>query len=89
MVHSRYIITNDGLEAMVSFGIGFKKQEQKFKSNVFGSCPRVYCNHQHLLPIGESDNPGVSKVKLFCPCCKEIYFPPPTFSRMTLCITMI
>ena len=54
---------------------------QALKLNTVGSCPRVCCKHQHLLPIGESDNPGVSTVKLFCPCCKEIYYPPPEFER--------
>ena len=72
MIHARYILTSPGLEAMY----------QKYKRCVFGTCPRVYCNNQNLLPIGLSDSPGVDTVKLFCPRCKEIYFPPPAFSNM-------
>ena len=42
----------------------------------FGVCPRVFCHEQPLLPVGLSDKPNVSGVKLFCPCCKEVYNPP-------------
>ncbi|KAK8806425.1 hypothetical protein WA538_003524 [Blastocystis sp. DL] len=66
MIHARFLVTNAGLEAMLS----------KYKACTYGTCPRVYCNNQHLLPIGESDLPNVSTVKLFCPCCKEMYYPP-------------
>ena len=66
MIHARYIISLDGLEAML----------EKFKSRHFGVCPRVFCHEQPLLPVGLSDKPNVSGVKLFYPCCKEVYNPP-------------
>lgn len=36
----------------------------------------MFCHEQPLLPVGLSDKPNVSGVKLFCPCCKEVYNPP-------------
>lgn len=48
-------------------------QKQKFEAREFGTCPRVYCNFQSLLPVGESDKAHVSAMRLFCPCCKEVY----------------
>ncbi|KNB42238.1 CK2 family regulatory subunit [Blastocystis sp. subtype 4] len=72
MIHARYIVTASGLEAML----------RKYKSCAYGTCPRVYCNNQNLLPIGESDLPNVRTVKLFCPCCKEIYYPPKLFDKI-------
>ena len=36
----------------------------------------MFCHEQPLLPVGLSDTPNVSGVKLFCPCCKEVYNPP-------------
>lgn len=41
----------------------------------FGTCPRVYCDGQHILPIGLSDIPGEATVKTFCPRCNECYIP--------------
>ena len=72
MIHARYIITQDGLEAML----------EKFKAHHFGCCSRVYCHNQDLLPVGLSDKPNVDSVKLYCPCCKEIYNPPKVFESV-------
>ena len=41
----------------------------------FGRCPRVLCNGQPCLPVGTADVPRQSTVKIFCPKCKDIYFP--------------
>jgi hypothetical protein len=39
-------------------------------------CPRrVLCDGQPCLPVGNSDLPGVSTVKIFCPKCEDIYYP--------------
>ena len=48
---------------------------EKYKQGVFGKCPRVICESQHLLPMGQHDTPGVSKVKLYCAKCEDIYNP--------------
>ncbi|KAH3666600.1 hypothetical protein WICMUC_005584 [Wickerhamomyces mucosus] len=65
LVHQRYIITSRGLV----------KMQEKYKKADFGYCSRVFCQLQHLLPIGLSDHLGVSSVKLYCPKCEDIYNP--------------
>lgn len=63
LVHSRFIITNRGLELMA----------EKFRQQCFGTCPRVQCNRQSLLPIGQSDQPQQFSVRLYCGKCNDIF----------------
>lgn len=65
LIHSRYIISKPGLTAMAT----------KFERNEFGSCPRYYCDGMHLIPVGSTDIPGHETVRLYCPCCNDIYLP--------------
>lgn len=65
LIHARFILTNRGLAAML----------EKFKSLNFGRCPRAYCGQQAVLPVGQTDVPRVSTVKLYCPKCQDIYIP--------------
>jgi len=65
LIHARYIITRPGLLAMA----------QKYKFNDFGTCPRVLCEDFGLLPMGRHDMPGYETVRLYCPCCRDIYMP--------------
>eukprot|EP01025_Chloroclados_australasicus_P042668 TRINITY_DN4535_c0_g1_i1.p2 TRINITY_DN4535_c0_g1~~TRINITY_DN4535_c0_g1_i1.p2 ORF type:complete len:341 (-),score=20.38 TRINITY_DN4535_c0_g1_i1:142-1164(-) len=65
MIHQRYILTTKGLSHML----------EKFRNCDFGRCPRVGCNGQACLPVGTSDQPRVSTVKVFCPKCEDIYYP--------------
>lgn len=69
LIHARYVLTARGLSAML----------EKFKNCDFGRCPRVSCEGQPCLPVGTSDVPGQSSVKIFCPKCEEIYFTPSNF----------
>jgi len=41
----------------------------------YGFCMRVNCEKQNLLPVGVSDIPRTSRVKVYCPRCNEIYVP--------------
>lgn len=65
LIHARYIITSRGLAKMT----------EKFKRADFGRCPRVLCYQQPLLPMGLSDNPFQSPVRLYCPRCEDLYRP--------------
>ncbi|BBN01975.1 casein kinase II subunit beta [Marchantia polymorpha subsp. ruderalis] len=65
LIHVRYILTSKGMNAML----------EKCKNVDFGRCPRVYCSGQPCLPIGQSDIPRTSTVKIYCPKCEDIYYP--------------
>ncbi|KAJ6023201.1 uncharacterized protein N7446_013561 [Penicillium canescens] len=65
LVHARYIVTTRGLAKML----------EKYKKSDFGKCPRVMCDGHALLPVGQSDIPNQSTVKLYCPKCEDIYNP--------------
>jgi hypothetical protein len=65
LIHARYVLTARGLAAMAD----------KFKGCDFGRCPRVFCNSQPCLPVGLSDLPRQSTVKLFCPKCEDVFYP--------------
>ena len=65
LIHVRFILTTRGMSKML----------EKFKNVDFGRCPRVFCSGQNCLPVGQSDVPRTSTVKIFCPKCEDIYYP--------------
>ena len=65
LIHARFILTSKGLQMM----------REHFTKNVFGSCPRILCDRQPVLPIGVSEDLSIARVKVYCPKCKEIYVP--------------
>ena len=46
---------------------------EKYLNGVYGTCPRILCNKQTVLPIGLSNDFKYARVKIFCPRCNEIY----------------
>ncbi len=48
---------------------------EKFVASHFGTCPRVLCNGQAVLPIGMSEHLKHSRVKVYCPLCEDVYVP--------------
>lgn len=68
LIHSRFILTNRGLELM----------HKKYIYGIFGVCANTYCNEQNVLPIGLLDTPNKSFAKIFCPKCNEVLHPPKT-----------
>ncbi|KAJ8768384.1 hypothetical protein K2173_021537 [Erythroxylum novogranatense] len=65
LIHARYLLTSKGMATMLD----------KYKNFDFGRCPRVYCCGQPCLPVGQSDIPRSSTVKIYCPRCDDIYYP--------------
>ncbi|GAB2290154.1 Putative casein kinase II subunit beta-4 [Dionaea muscipula] len=73
LIHVRYILTSKGMAAMMLRHC--LVQLEKYKNYDFGRCPRVYCSGQPCLPVGQSDIPRSSTVKIYCPKCDDVYYP--------------
>ncbi|KAH0785835.1 Casein kinase II regulatory subunit family protein [Histomonas meleagridis] len=67
LVHSRFVISPDGLYDV----------QNKYSYGIYGKCPRISCKEEKVIPIGTSSKLGKANVKVFCPCCREIYEPYP------------
>lgn len=63
LVHARYIQTLKGMKQMLL----------RYQKGVFGTCPRVCCEHQPLLPYGVSEVPGIAPVRFYCSRCQDLY----------------
>jgi casein kinase II subunit beta len=62
-LHARYLLTRAGQQLML----------EKWRTNIFEQCPRVYCRNVVCLPYGVSEVLGKHTVKFFCPGCNDIY----------------
>eukprot|EP00930_Biecheleria_cincta_P082847 TRINITY_DN72498_c0_g1_i1.p1 TRINITY_DN72498_c0_g1~~TRINITY_DN72498_c0_g1_i1.p1 ORF type:complete len:260 (-),score=43.95 TRINITY_DN72498_c0_g1_i1:100-879(-) len=67
LIHARFILTSRGMAAMLD----------KYNAFVYGTCPLTQCEalNQAVLPIGNSDLLRQSPPKVYCPHCREMYFP--------------
>lgn len=63
LLHQRFIISETGLNQMLV----------KYKSGIYGKCPRTACRGETLLPYGMDNEPGKNSLKGFCPRCHDIY----------------
>jgi casein kinase II subunit beta len=63
LVHARYIVSPRGLQVM----------RAKYLKSMFGSCPRVNCDWQAVLPCGPTEELRVSTMRLYCPRCEQLY----------------
>merc|ERR1712048_1156975 len=71
-VHARYIVSPRGLQVM----------REKYLKGTFGTCPRVLCDRQHVLPIGTSEELRSATVKIFCPKCEQVYSPKSKYNEL-------
>lgn len=65
LIHRRFILSAKGLAMM----------REKHLSGQFGVCPKVTCERYNVLPVGLSEELKVSRVKVYCPRCSEVYVP--------------
>ena len=42
---------------------------------MFGICPRLLCDKQEVVPIGMDEELSISRVKVYCPKCEDVYLP--------------
>lgn len=66
LIHSKWICTRFGLNEM----------RKKIRDRRYGSCPRIMCKKNPLMPVGLTLIPNRHSAKLFCSCCSDIYDPP-------------
>jgi len=72
LIHSRYIASPRGLQVM----------REKYLKGTFGTCPRVLCDRQHVLPIGCSEELRASQVMIFCPKCDQMFSPKSKYKEL-------
>ncbi|KAL0220514.1 hypothetical protein RCL1_000368 [Eukaryota sp. TZLM3-RCL] len=63
LAHARYILTNPGINRMAA----------KYEHGDFGTCTRVLCDGNGLLPVGLYDSVGKESVLLYCHKCNRLY----------------
>lgn len=66
LIHARFILSPKGLAAM----------KEKYYEGDFGTCPRVFCDGSHVVPVGLSEDLRMHRVRVFCPMCQEVYDTP-------------
>lgn len=53
---------------------------ERYLVGKFGTCPRVLCEKQNVLPIGINEDIKITRAKVYCPRCKDIYNPKKKFA---------
>lgn len=65
LIHARFILTRQGLQDMA----------EKYDNGQFGICPRYLCHGTKMIPVGRHDMIGYETIRLYCPCCMDLYMP--------------
>ena len=65
LIHARFILSPKGLAVM----------KEKFALGHFGRCPLTACESHRVLPLGQYEALSASRVKVYCPKCKDVYVP--------------
>lgn len=65
LIHARYVMSPQGMDEV----------REMYMLGKFGTCPRILCKRHPVLPFGVSDDLNTSRVKVYCPLCKDIYLP--------------
>lgn len=63
LIHQRYVQSDEGL----------KEIYKKYMIGAYGVCPRTECAGQFVVPIGTSDQLGMSECCVYCPRCKDVF----------------
>lgn len=75
MIHQRYIFTRQGLDEVF----------ERVLHNDYGVCRNISCASTKLLPLGLTDLPGISRIKLYCHNCKVIFQPQGSIENLDGC----
>lgn len=76
LLHQRFLVTRAGMAAL----------HERVRVAAFGSCPRVLCAQEALLPLGPSVLPRRSPLRLYCPNCQDLYVPgAPVHAKLDGC----
>lgn len=66
LLHARFICQPAGLNKMAEL----------IRKGIYGKCPRTLCEGCPVIPVGTTLTMRRHSVKLFCPCCRDIYKSP-------------
>eukprot|EP00866_Antonospora_locustae_P001941 jgi/Antlo1/1941/719 len=75
MIHQRYIFTKQGLEEVF----------ERVIQGDYGVCRNIACASAKLIPMGLTDLPEISTVKLYCYNCKLLFHPTGGIERLDAC----
>ena len=74
LIHQRYILTNRPIPERIREKLG---QGHNDKGEYF--CPTCGNSIEDVVPIAMSEELSVSRVKIFCPKCEDVYIPTSKF----------
>lgn len=75
LLHQRYVLSTSGMNKML----------ERISKKFYGECRRMGCEDYPLIPIGLSNIPKISSVKLYCNNCINVYDPNNSLSQLDGC----